>query len=99
MAVPAFMRVEPVSTSGPTSGRIRTSQVSARILGGGEHDTSPVAAPMVWARPSAARTNGVVPLAAMPITTSCLVTRCASMAAMPALTSSSAPSALFTRAA
>ena len=49
-------------------------------------------APSVWARESAARTNGVVPLAAMPTTTSLAPTWRASISPRPALTSSSAPS-------
>ena len=49
-------------------------------------------APSAWARPSAARTKGVVPLAAMPTTTSAADTFRSSMAAMPASRSSSAPS-------
>jgi hypothetical protein len=51
-----------------------------------------------WARPSAARTYGVVPLAAMPTTTSFPPTRRSSMALTPAFTSSSAPSTERTRA-
>ena len=49
-------------------------------------------APSVWARDSAARTYGVVPLAAMPTTTSFGPTRRASISPSPAFTSSSAPS-------
>ena len=49
-------------------------------------------APRVWARESAARTKGVVPLAAMPTTTSSGPTRRASISPMAAFTSSSAPS-------
>src|ERR1051325_6470588 len=81
VAVPAFRRVEPVSTSGPVIGLITTSHVSARTLGGVAQVRSTVLAPSVCALPSAARTYGVVPLAAI-----------------PAFTSSSAPSALFTSA-
>src|SRR5438445_487305 len=94
VAVPAFIRVDPVSTSGPTFGRITTSHVAVSWAGGSEHDTSPVFAPSVCARDSALRTNGVVPLAAIPMTTSLGPTRAESTAAAPALTSSSAPSAL-----
>src|SRR5947208_2949299 len=92
------MRVDPVSASGPTLGRISTSHVSTSTRGGSEHDTSPVVAPIVCARDSAARTNGVVPLAAMPRTKTAGVTRAWSIAAIPALTSSPAPSALFSSA-
>ena len=98
VAVPAFIRVEPVSASGPTLGRMTTSQVSASCLGGSEQETSTVFAPIVWARDRAARTNGVVPLAAMPTTTSRGVTCASSIAAIPAFTSSSAPSALLIKA-
>src|SRR2546430_8119039 len=87
----------PIS-SGPTFGSTRTSHVSTSTRGGSEHETSPVAAPMVCARDRAARTNGVVPLAAMPRTKSAGVTRAWSIAAIPAFTSSSAPSLLFTSA-
>ena len=69
------MRVEPVSASGPTLGRMSTSQVARSTWGGSEHDTRPVVAPIVWARDRAARTKGVVPLAAMPSTKSCAATR------------------------
>ena len=98
VAVPAFMRVDPVSASGPTLGRINTSQVSARICGGSEHESRPVTAASVCARPSAARTNGVVPLAAIPRTKSLGMTAASSMARAPAFTSSSAPSKPLTSA-
>ena len=62
---------------------MQTSQVSRRSLGGSEQVTSAVRAPSAWARPSAARTNGVVPLAAMPTTTSSGPTRRASISPMP----------------
>src|SRR5204863_6183296 len=98
VAVPALRRVDPVITSGPVTGLMMTSHVSARTLGGAEHVTRTVLAPMVCARPNAARTYGVVPLAAIPTTTSNFVTPAVSTAAIPALMSSSAPSALFTSA-
>src|SRR5205814_5372798 len=60
VAVPAFMRVEPVTTSGPTIGSIVTSTLATRSAGGGEDATIPVLAPRVAARSSAARTYGVV---------------------------------------
>src|SRR5204862_217694 len=60
--------------------------------GGSEQVRNTVLAPRAWARPSAARTNGVVPLAAMPTTVSFDPTRRASISAMAALGSSSAPS-------
>ena len=77
---------------------MQTSHVSRSSAGGSEQETRAVRAPSACARPSAARTNGVVPLAAMPITTSLLLTRRASISPMPALTSSSAPSIDFTSA-
>ena len=92
VAVPAFIRVEPVTTSGPTGTVMQTSQVSRSSRGGSEQETSPVRAPSVCARASAARTKGVVPLAAMPTTTSSGPTRRASISPIPAFTSSSAPS-------
>src|SRR5206468_12325176 len=98
VAVPALRRVDPVSTSGPVIGLMMTSQVSARTCGGFEQVTSTVLAPSVCARDKAIRTYGVVPLAAIPTTTSRFVTPAVSTAAPPALTSSSAPSALFTSA-
>ena len=49
---------------------MQTSQVSRSSAGGSEQDTSAVRAPRACARASAARTKGVVPLAAMPTTTS-----------------------------
>src|SRR6266849_3110488 len=98
VAVPALRRVEPVSTSGPTMGLMIASHVAARTFGGVEQVTRTVLAPRVWARESAIRTYGVVPLAAMPTTTSRFVTAAVSIAAPPAFTSSSAPSALLTSA-
>ena len=44
VAVPAFMRVEPVTTSGPVRGRIRMSTASSVSWGGGEQATRAVAA-------------------------------------------------------
>ncbi len=75
-----------------------TSHVSVSTLGALPHVTNTVRAPMVWARDSATRTYGVVPLAAMPTTTSRFVTPAVSIAVAPAFASSSAPSALFTSA-
>ena len=98
VAVPALRRVEPVTTSGPTGTVMQTSQVSRISCGGSVQLRKTVRAPRVCARPSAARTNGVVPLAAMPTTTSFSLIRRSSMAAMPALRSSSAPSMDFTSA-
>jgi hypothetical protein len=71
---------------------MQTSQVSRRSAGGSEHDRNTVRAPSAWALPRAARTNGVVPLAAIPTTVSFDPTRRESISPIPALTSSSAPS-------
>ena len=56
VAVPAFMRVEPVTTSGPTGTNTTASHVFRSSGGGSEQVTSAVRAPSAWARPSAART-------------------------------------------
>ena len=58
MAVPDFIRVDPVTTSGPTRTVMHSSHVSRSSAGGSEQDTSAVRAPSVCARDSAARTNG-----------------------------------------
>ena len=90
-AVPALRRVEPVTTSGPTATSIgcsTTALSSAPVL----HDRPTVRAPSSRARPSAAITNGVRPLAAMPTTASPAVTVASSMARRPPSTSSSAAS-------
>ena len=69
-AVPAFIRVEPEITSGPTSATIARSAAFSR----GElrlQVTAIVLAPRRRAYSSAATVNGVRPLAAIPTTTSC----------------------------
>jgi len=66
--VPAFSRVEPVSNLGPTARAITTRGRTGRHVGVAV--TSAVAAPRFRASFSAARTNGVTPLAAMPTTMS-----------------------------
>ena len=70
VAVPAFMRVEPVTTSGPVSGSTMMSARSRISAGGGEQATSAVLAPTPRAYASACRTYGVVPEAAIPMTKS-----------------------------
>ncbi len=92
VAVPAFMRVEPVTTSGPVMGTMATSTRTARSTGGGEQATMAVRAPRVIARSSAPRTYGVVPDAAMPTTKSRWLTSRSSMALAPSSATSSAPS-------
>ena len=92
VAVPAFMRVEPVTTSGPTSTTMHTSTLSRMPRGGSEQVKNPVRAPSSRACSRAARTYGVVPLAAMPSTKSAGPTVIASIAERAAAGSSSAPS-------
>ena len=99
VAVPAFMRVEPVTTSGPVSGAITTSWVSASSGGGCVQRRNPVRAPRSRARSRAPCTKGVVPEAAIPITKSSAPTSRSSMAAAPSPGWSSAPSCARTRAA
>ena len=53
VAVPAFMRVEPVMTSGPTSGAITTSLSRSSCADGGVQSMKPVRAPRSRARCSA----------------------------------------------
>jgi hypothetical protein len=99
VAVPAFIRVDPVTISGPTRTVMQMSQLSRSSRGGSEHDRNTVRAPSTWARARAAPTYGVVPLAAMPTTTSFLPTPREFTSRSPAPVSSSAPSMDLTRAA
>src|SRR2546428_13309567 len=69
VAVAAFMRVDPVSTSGPTLGRISTSQVPVSSCGGMEQDTQPVTPPSGFAGGRAGPTHGGGPPSAYPQTT------------------------------
>src|SRR5947207_12777067 len=69
VAVPALSRVEPASTSGPVAGATTTSAREPRAVVG-LHATSTVRAPRRRAAASAARTNGVTPLAETPTTAS-----------------------------
>ena len=92
VAVPALSRVDPVSTSGPTTGSTQMSATARMASGGSVQAISTVRAPRSRARVSAPRTKGVVPDAAMPHTTSPVCTACASITAAPAAGSSSAPS-------
>ena len=75
VAVPLFMRVEPMTTSGPTSGQIATSTRpgstgSASNCARGLHVTRSVVAPRSLASRSAPVTYGVRLLAATPQRTS-----------------------------
>src|SRR5690606_23229407 len=83
VAVPAFMRVEPVITSGPTSGAITTSCVFSSSSLGYVHSRKPVRAPRSRARRKAPWTNGVVPDVAMPRTKSLGPTLRSSIARAP----------------
>jgi hypothetical protein len=69
VAVPALRRVLPAITSGPVSTRIDTS-ASSGTSSAGTHARKIVAAPTERAYARAPCTNGVVPPAAMPSTTS-----------------------------
>ena len=69
VAVPAFRRVEPAMTSGPTAGAIvRSTNVWSSVLG--SQVTKMILDAAQRARVSAPRTNGVMPLADTPMTTS-----------------------------
>src|ERR1051326_1297459 len=68
-AVPLFIRVEPMITSGPLSATMAMSATAASGVFG--VDVMPtVSAPIMFARRIAATVNGVVPDAAMPTTAS-----------------------------
>ena len=69
VAVPAFNRVDPATTSGPVSRRTRISAVSS-MPGDPLAVTSTVVAPRSPARSSAPRTNAVTELAETPMTRS-----------------------------
>ena len=94
-AVPDLRRVEPESTSGPTSTSIPCSAAALRAVPT-LHERPMLSAPSSRARRTAAITYGVRPLEAMPITVSSGPMPAASMAAAPASASSSAPSTGFT---
>src|SRR6266851_202625 len=89
--VPAFSRVDPVNTSGPTSGAITI--FASRPTGIRKFDvTATVVAPRFRAYFSAPTTYGVVPLAAIPTTTSRRVNFFARKSRSPLPSESSAPS-------
>jgi hypothetical protein len=90
-AVPAFMRVEPVTTSGPTRGAITTS-ASKRASEEGLAVTTIVTAPTLRPYSTAPIGYGVRRLAMMPTTTSLAPRRFFRSAATAAPASSSAPS-------
>ena len=69
VAVPAFSRVEPAMTSGPTAGEMTMStKVCSSVPGQQVRKT--ILTPFRRARVSAPRTNCVIPLAEMPTSTS-----------------------------
>ncbi len=69
VAVPALSRVEPAMTSGPTAGAIvRSTKVWSSVPG--KQVTKMIRAPAWRARVRPPRTNGVMPLADTPTTTS-----------------------------
>lgn len=94
VAVPAFNRVLPVTTSGPGSGAIRKSTVPDVPIAEGEAQTTPmVRQPIFFANAKHPRTYGVRPDAAMPTTVSSSgMSFKASISASPAAALSSAPS-------
>src|SRR6266481_3062157 len=92
--VPAFNRVDPVNTSGPTSGAITI--FASRPTGMRKFEvTATVVAPHARAYFSAPTTYGVVPLAAIPTTTSRRVNFFARKSRSPFRSESSAPSTAF----
>ena len=96
-AVPALSRVEPVTTSGPTSTSMARSAAALRA-DPGLQTTATAKAPRSRAAPSAPRTYGVDPLAARPTTTSRSPAPARCTARAPARASSSAPSTARRRA-
>ena len=90
-AVPAFRRVEPAMTSGPTGS---TTAWSARCAIGepGTQTTAPVSAPASRAARSAPSVYGVLPQAETAITASAAIGASARSSAAPASASSSAAS-------
>ena len=91
VAVPAFNRVDPAMTSGPTSGAMITSTNVWSSLPG-QHVTKTIFTFDRRARVSAPRTNWVMPLADIPTSTSRLVRRSRRTARPPSSKLSSTPS-------
>jgi hypothetical protein len=83
--------VEPASTSGPTATSIGNSAVALSTVSTLQESPT-VSAPRARARSTAATTNGVRPLEAMPMTVSSGPISASSIADAPASASSSAPS-------
>jgi hypothetical protein len=74
VAVAALRRVDPVSTSGPTPGAMTRSTKFCKSAPG-QQVTKMMRSPLLRARVSPPRTNGVRPLAETPMTTSFLLGR------------------------
>ncbi len=92
VAVPAFNRVDPVTTSGPTAKTIRCATPGGRSIGV-QLSKLVVGASARWLHQvKAPRTYGVVPPAAMPITVSRWVTCRFSNSSIAPSASSSLPS-------
>ena len=70
VAVPAFIRVDPVTISGPDNQLDRESPRRAANSEPGEHAMPTVRAPNARAVPTAPSTYGVRPLAAIPTSVS-----------------------------
>ncbi|MBW8702618.1 hypothetical protein MBT84_23770 [Streptomyces sp. MBT84] len=90
-AVPAFSRVEPVSSSGPATISMPWSAAAARGLSA-LHDRPTVSAPRARACSTAPRAYGVRPEAEMPTTVSRSVSASASRSRAASSLESSAPS-------
>jgi hypothetical protein len=74
VAVPAFNRVDPAITSGPTAGAmVRSTNVCSSVRG--SQVTKMIFEPALRALVNAPRTNCVMPLADTPMTTSRFVGR------------------------
>jgi hypothetical protein len=82
VAVPALSRVDPAMISGPTAGAICRS-TKFWSSDPGQHVTKMIFAPAFRARVSPPRTNGVIPLADTPTTTSFLPSRSRPMLRAP----------------
>ena len=93
VAVPLFRRVEPVNSSGPIFGLMTAFGLLPRgIFSVGLKQSSAVFAPRLLASQMPPQMNGVRPLAAMPMKTSCLPISRKRTASAPASALSSAPS-------
>ena len=96
-AVPAFIRVEPVTASGPVRTTMAKSQARSRGVSGLQVRAT-AALPAFLAASTAPRTKAAPPAALMPTTTSWGRRTRPAMAARPASRLSSAPSTALRRA-